>query len=417
MSQSYAASVKADGRYFGDEEPGSANEVRPVFISTYPPTRCGLAVFTRDLADAVDEAVEEPVSSVVAIAQGRDQPDYSERVMRSFERNDPEACREAADLCNESACTVVNLQHEYGIYPGKWGETVLDFVEHCEKPIVTTLHNLRLRPEPAQRFIARELVAHSDAVVVPSECGCEILNRLYGLRGSHIRHIPHGVHPAEPGTVDLRRKLDLDGRTVLMTHGLLGRDKGIEYMIDGMTRIKEVLPHSLYVVAGRTHPKLPAADVYRRAVREWARTRGVAENVLFIDRFLPRRELLAYLACADVYISPYPGRCQMVSGALASALGAGKAVVSTPYTYAREMWRRGVLLLGNFRDGPSLAEHVLRLIHTPRLKTALERRARSLAQTMSWRNIGRAYADLFAALSAGVTAQNRETMRNASVST
>lgn len=416
MSYSHAASVK-DRECFDEAIDIGGRAARgPLFISTYVPTRCGLATFTSDLADAVDEAAGEPVSSVAAITQNSQTSAYPDRVVCRADGTSSEACRETAEFANESDCTVVSLQHDYGIYPGKWGETVLDFVESCDKPVVTTLHNLRLRPEPAQRFIVRELVMHSDAIVVPSECGVEILDRVYGMRGSRIHHIPHGVHPVGPATSALKHKLDLDGRTVVMTHGLLGRDKGIEYMIDGMRRIKEVLPGSLYVVAGRTHPKLPAADIYRESLDEWARTQGVAENVLFIDRFLPLQELLGYLACADVYVSPYPGREHIVSGALACALGAGKAVVSTPYTYAREMWNKGVLMLGNFRDGPSLAERVLRLVHTPRLKAALERRARSLSRTMSWAKVGHAYADLFASLSGVRSGQSGHSNPRSSVS-
>jgi len=399
MSQSYTTSVLKARTYDSENGFGAGSRVRPLFVSTYVPTRCGLAMYTKDLADAVDEARDDAVSSVLAVSNGREQLDYSNRVMHTLDADEPEACGEAAEFCNESDCSVVCLQHDYSVYPGKWGESVLGFAENCEKPLVTTLHNLKLRPEPTQRYIVRELVAHSDAVVVPSSSGRQILDRLYGLGGSHIHYIPHGVHLTGSASPDLRSKMDLEGRTVLMTHGLLGRDKGIEYMIDGMTRIKEVLPRSLYVVAGRTHPKLPAPDIYRKSLREWAGTQGVAENVLFIDRFLSMRELMAYLACTDVYVSPCPVRDQMVSGSLAYALGAGKAVVSTPYTYAREMWQRGVLMLGNFRDGPSLAEHVLRLIHTPRLKSTLERRARSFAQTMSWEKVGQAYSHLFDSLS------------------
>ncbi len=375
---------------------------RLAFIGTYLPRRCGIATFTSDVAESVGAAA--PGTQIWAVAMN-DRPEgyrYPHRVKFEINHERPADYGLAAEFLNSSHVDLVSVQHEYGIFGGPDGNRILALLKRLRMPVVTTLHTVLREPTAGQRRTMLELAELSDRLVVLAHKGVEFLTRHYGVPESKIAHIPHGI-PDVP-FIDpnyYKDQFGVEGRKVILTFGLLSPNKGIETMIDAMAPIVKVHPEAVYVVLGATHPHVVATygEDYRTTLEHRAEQRGVGEHVVFHNRFVDIKELCEFLGAADAYVTPYLGEAQIVSGSLAYALGAGNAVVSTPYWYAQELLADGRGRLVPFQDPEALAETLIELFDDDAQRHALRKHAYHFTRDFIWPRVGADYLKLFAEVS------------------
>jgi glycosyltransferase involved in cell wall biosynthesis len=366
---------------------------RTAYVSTYAPHRCGIATFTYDLATTVGER------EIVALHPADEPGPYPAEVHHRIRRDVQADYVSVARALNDCSVDVVSIQHEYGIWGGNDGAYVLDFVRALRMPAVATLHTVLRHPTLSQRRILTELVDASAATVVMSRAAASLLTRAYDVEPTRLEIVAHGVPDLPLVAPDtMKPRLGLQGRTVILSFGLLGPGKGYESAIAAMPAVVKAVPAVCYVILGATHPDLlhREGEAYRRRLEATAADLGVTDHVQFVDRFVGRVELGTWLEAADIFVTPYPNLDQIVSGTLSYAMGAGKAIVSTPYAYARERLAhgRGRLVPGDSAD--ALAEALIALLRDPELRASLGRRAYAYSRGMVWSEVGAEYRRVFA---------------------
>lgn len=369
------------------------------FLGDYPPRLCGIATFTHDLCEAVAAEAPDARCLVGAVNDRTDAYEYPERVRFELDEQDLDSYRRAADFLNFDDVEVLCVQHEFGIYGGASGAHLLALLKEVRMPVVTTLHTILREPNASQRRVFEELAARSDRLVVMAQKGADILRETYGLPNAKVDIIPHGI-PDIPFVDSSRFKAQfgVEGRLVLLTFGLLGPGKGIEYAIEALPEIVERHPNVIYIVLGATHPHLieREGESYRLSLERLAEARGVKDNVIFFNRYVSLEDLKEFIGATDIYITPYLNEAQITSGTLAYVFGAGKAVVSTPYWHARELLAEGRGALVPFRDSRAIAEAVCAFLDDrPRMRE-VGTAAYALGRAMIWPAVARRYLESFA---------------------
>lgn len=379
--------------------PFSPGIKRMAFIGNYLPRQCGIATFTADLCESV--AAEFPDLHCLALPVNDIEEGYAypPRVRFELTEKDLDSYRRAADFLNINGVDVVSLQHEYGIFGGRAGSHILTLLEELRMPVVTTLHTVLQEPDRDQRRVLQEVARLSERVVVMSERGVNFLQDIYGVAPEKIDFIPHGI-PDVPFVDPSFHKdqFGVEGKTVLLTFGLLSANKGIETVIEALPAILEKHPNVVYIILGATHPNVlrHEGESYRLSLQWLAQEKGVESQVIFYNRFVTIEELNEFIGAADLYITPYLNPRQITSGTLAYTVGAGKAVISTPYWYAEEMLadERGVLV--PFCDSPALAGQVIELLDNEAQRHAMRKRAYLFGREMIWPRVAQRYMDSFA---------------------
>lgn len=368
------------------------------FIGNYLPRQCGIATFTTDLCEAIAEEYKDASCIALPVNDIECGYAYPTRVRFELAQKDIESYRRAADFLNINNIEIVSLQHEYGIYGGRAGSYILTLLRELRMPVVTTLHTILKNPDPDQRRVLEEIAALSDRVVVMSERGKEFLQSIYHIPLDKIDMIPHGI-PDVP-FVDPSFHKDLfgvEGKSVLLSFGLLSANKGIENVIKALPAILEKYSNVVYIIVGATHPHVlqNEGETYRLSLQWLAHEKGVEGNVIFYNRFVSLEELIQFISVADIYITPYLDAAQITSGTLAYTVGAGKAVISTPYWYAEEMLaeERGVLV--PFNDPQALANQVIDLLGNDSKRHAMRKRAYLFGRDMIWPQVSRRYMKSF----------------------
>ena len=378
--------------------PDESDRLKVAYISTFPPRECGIATYTSDLVEAISQLYVTQSPTIIAINDRGGYYNYPPQVGFQIDREDVDTYIEAAEYVNRSDIDIVNLQHEYGLFGGVWGEHILAFLERVEKPVVTTLHTVLPEPTPNAHRVLEGVLRFSEHVTVMARVGMRILEQVYLTFGDKTQYIPHGC-PNVPfiSSVPVKKGLGLEDRVVLSTFGLISRGKGIEYAIRALPPIVKAEPEVLYLVIGETHPEVRKheGESYRQSLMDLVGDLGIERNVRFVNRFLEKSELISYLQATDVYILPYPNEDQISSGTLLYALSTGKAIVSTPFLHAEEVMSEGAAMRCEFRVPESIADSVINLLQFGDVHDKLERRAYQYSREMIWPNVGMRYVNLF----------------------
>jgi len=377
--------------------PARSHRMRVAVIGNHLPRQCGIATFTTDLCDAIAVAYGAPGVFVVAVNDAQSQYSYPPQVRFEIAESDLSSYQAAADFLNSSRVDLVCLQHEYGIFGGKSGSHVLRLLQHLKMPVVTTLHTVLREPDVDQLIVMQEIAARSDRLIVMSEHSSQFLQDVFRVPAEKIDLIPHGIPDLPLAEPDLYKDSFSAGKTVLLTFGLLSPNKGFENVIQALPRILSRHSNAVYIIAGATHPhvKRREGDRYRLQLQALAKKIGVADNVVFYNRFVSPQEMAALVASADIYVTPYRHEAQAVSGTLAYALGAGKAIISTPYWHATELLADGRGALVPFEDPAAIADTAIRLLDNDAARYSMRKRAYLYARHMVWDWVAQSYMLVF----------------------
>src|ERR1700682_1148284 len=371
---------------------------RIAVIGNYLPRQCGIATFTTDLCAAISAEYGTARLLALPVNDTEQGYDYPARVRWSLAQDDLTSYQEAAEFLNFNNIDMVCLQHEFGIFGGAAGSHILDLLRGLKMPVVTTLHTVLREPNPDQLRVMEEIAELSDRLIVMSQLSSQFLQEIFKVPGSKIDMVPHGVPDLpflDPNFY--KDRFGVEGKAVLLTFGLLSPNKDIENVIQAMPQILAKHENVVYLVAGATHPHalLREGDKYRASLQALAKEMGVESRVIFHDRFASPEEMAEFIGAADIYITPYRHEAQVVSGTLAYALGAGKAIISTPYWHAIELLddRRGALV--PFQDPDAIAQKTIELLTTPALRHAMRKRAYLFAREMIWKRVAQGYMESF----------------------
>jgi glycosyltransferase involved in cell wall biosynthesis len=372
---------------------------RIAVVGNYLPRQCGIATFTTDLCSAISAEYGNARLLALPVNDTDAGYDYPARVRWSLAQDDVTSYREAAEFLNFNNIDMVCLQHEYGIFGGPAGSHILHLLRGLKMPVVTTLHTVLREPDPSQLRVMEEIAELSDRLIVMSQLSSQFLQEIFKVPGNKIDMVPHGVPDLpflDPNFY--KDRFGVEGKAVLLTFGLLSPNKGIENVIQAMPDILARHKNAVYIVAGATHPHIlrREGDRYRESLQALAKEVGVESSVFFHNRFMSPEEMVEFIGAADIYITPYRHEAQVVSGTLAFALGAGKAIISTPYWHAIELLddRRGALV--PFQNPTAIAQKTIELLDTPAIRHAMRKRAYLFAREMVWKRVAQGYMESFA---------------------
>jgi len=370
------------------------------FLGNFPPCECGIATFTQDLVSVMNKRYNPKLKSkVIALNDYASFYNYGKNVVMEINREDIGDFIEKAREINKSKdIKLVCIQHEFGIFSGEYGSYLIPFMDALEKPIVVTFHSVLSNPDEKRKRVVKLICSKSSAVIVMANKAIEILNKDYGVEREKIYLIHHGIPsvPFKPAE-EYKKKLRLDNKIVLSTFGLLSKGKGVEYVIRALPGLIKKYPNIIYLVMGETHPKVrkKEGEIYRNSLMKEVERLGIKEHVKFYNKYMELKEIIDYLLASDIYVCSNLDENQIVSGTLAYALGCGRAVVSTPFTYAKEILanERGVLV--KFKDPDSFKKAIDSILSDKEFKSKLEGNAYSFSRAMIWQNVASNYLAVF----------------------
>jgi glycosyltransferase involved in cell wall biosynthesis len=368
------------------------------YISTYPPRECGIATFNQNLMRAVNANYTErrkPSEGGFVIALNDSgslqEYEYPEEVKYIIRQDHQKDYIRAANYINTSNADVCIMEHEFGIYGGESGIYILPLIHRLEKPLISILHTILKEPSYVQRIVIREIAEQSAKIIVMSQRAFEFLTTIYDIPAERIQIIEHGVPDLEESENNPIKQLTaFKNHRVLLTFGLISRNKGLETVVKALPEIVKKHPDVMYVILGNTHPGVikNSGEEYRDHLKSLAAKLNVSNHLTFINKFVTEEELINYLAAAEIYVTPYHNEAQITSGTLSYAVGAGAAVVSTPYWHATELLADNRGRLFDFKDSEALAAIVNNLLDQEEVLNQLKENAYEYGLHLRWPQIG-----------------------------
>ena len=363
----------------------SQRQVSVGVLSTYPPTQCGLATFASALVNGLRRC---GVAEIGVVACGDDESLlHSPDVVGRLVPRDALSVSRVAQILNRY--DVVIVQHEYGIFGGDDGDEVLEVLKRLQKPVITTLHTVPLQPSTHQRRVLEAVVAESDTAVTMTAIARQRLLAAYSVDSSRVVTVPHGAtipNPVAPTS---------DSSPLVLTWGLLGPGKGIEWVIDALALLRDEVPVR-YVVAGQTHPKVRATDGerYRHMLQRRVKRSGLEHLVTFDDEYRSLGSLMRLVSRSSCVVLPYESIDQITSGVLVDAVAAGRPVIATAFPHAIELLSDGAGILVPPRDPEALVRALRKVATDPAGLRAMAARAAALAPMHNWISVASAYLTL-----------------------
>jgi glycosyltransferase involved in cell wall biosynthesis len=366
------------------------------FISSYVPRKCGIATYTRDLA--VETLEQGNQISIAAMENPAIPHTYDSPVAHIINQHAKKDYIAVAREINKSSTEIVHIQHEFGLFGGTDGEDILILAKALTKPLMVTLHTVLLTPSTTQKLIISELCRLSRKVVVMDKLAKDRLQSTYGLNLSDITIILHGAPLVEKTDSNKAKKqLNKSGSFIMLANNLLSRNKGMEYAIEAVAKVRNEIPNLIFLIVGETHPmvKTEEGESYRNELISQVKKLGLSKNVEFINEYVTTELLKTYLSAADVYVTPYLDPQQTTSGTLSYAIGAGKVCIATEYVYAKEMLSNNRGITVPFRDSNAIASSLLEVYKNPKMKHQFEAKIGVVSREMSWSKIAQKHTNLY----------------------
>lgn len=371
--------------------------MKTAFIGTYPPRLCGIGTFTQNLFHSFTKKQSSSNKKfIVAIDENGQKNNYPDEVKYIIKQEELHEYSQAAEFINNSGADLCILQHEFGIFGGKSGVYILSLLKNLKIPLMVTFHTVLEKPSADEKDIMQEISKIATNVVIMSHKAITFLTDIYKIPETKIVFIEHGVPDLHFDQEESKEELQLQNKKVLLTFGFIGRNKGIETAIKALPALVKVHPDVLYIILGKTHPNVlrHSGEEYRDSLKELVTLNGVEKNVCFLDQFIDQTGLFKYLCASDIYITPYLNKSQITSGTLSYAIGAGSAVVSTPYWHAEELLADGKGMLFDFNNSESLALLLIDILGTPEVFHELRNKAYDYGKKITWSEIGKKYNTL-----------------------
>ena len=371
-----------------------------LYVATFPPRECGIATFTKDLIIAMDKKFSPKIKSKILVMNNSGTNIYknNEDVLFDIAETDISAYKKAAERVNEiDAIKLINIQHEFGIFGGEYGNYLIKFLDIVKKPIIISFHTVIPNPEDKLKKIVRQLAKKSFCLVVMTKSGIDILRKDYNIK-TKIFVIPHGTPTASfDGSMKEKSAIGISDKIVLSSFGLINPGKGYEYVIESLTEVVKKYPTILYLIIGETHPvvRKNEGEKYRTFLEGKVKEYCLENHVKFYNRYMKLEEIVKFLLATDIYISSSLDPNQIVSGTLAYAVACGRAIISTPFLYAKDIIAPERGLLVKFRDPNSYTNALIKILSNPLLKEEMERNNYSFSRCMIWPNVAISTYNIF----------------------
>ncbi len=366
------------------------------YIGTYPPRECGIGTFTENLVKSVNESSETNEGIVIALSDHDQEYNYPKEVKLVIHQEQQTDYLEAANFINLSGADVCVLEHEFGIFGGQSGVYILPLLHRLHIPLIVTLHTILETPSYNEKAILKEICNMATQVVVMTKKAVGFLKAIYDVSSEKISLIEHGVPDVHFDSLQTKKEFKFENKKVLLTFGFIGRNKGIETVINALPKTIEKHPEILYLVLGKTHPNVlrHSGEEYRTYLQLLVKNLQLSNHVVFLNEFIDEEGLFKYLAACDVYITPYINEAQITSGTLSYAMGAGCAIVSTPYWHAQELLEDGKGRLFDFKNSDALADTLIDLFDHPKELVDLQNKAAEYGKKITWPKTGEKYTEL-----------------------